>query len=215
MVNLDMVGKLRPDSTTKSDKLLVHGVGTGKGLEALVDKLNGSAFTLGKIASGNGPSDHMSFNQKKVPVLFFYTGTHPDYHKPSDTADRINLDGMGKVVDYVEKVVAELASEPERRAYVEVKGGNTPTGAPKGPRLGVVPDYEADKPGMTISAVSEGGAAEKGGLKAGDRIVEIGGKNVSNVETYMVAMSQQKVGQVVELVVIRDEKKLTLKVMPQ
>lgn len=215
MLNLDMVGKLRPDSTTKLDNLLVQGVGTGKGFDQLVEKLKTPSFHLAKTASGMGPSDHQSFNQKKIPVLFFYTGSHPDYHKPSDTADGINLDGMTKVVDYVEKIATELASEPQRREYVEVKGGPSKSGGPNMPKMGIAPGYDEDKPGLLVTAVSEGGAAEKGGLKAGDIIVEIGGKNVTNIETYMVAMSEQKAGEVVAVVVVRNDKKLTLKVTPR
>lgn len=214
MVNIDMVGKLRPDPMSKQDKLQIHGVGTGKGLDQLVDKFNTNSFTLSKSASGNGPSDHMSFNEKKVPVLFFFTGLHNDYHKPSDTPDRINLEGMDKIVDYIEKIVGELASEPQRRPYVEVKGGS-PTSGPKGPRLGIAPGYDSEKPGLLVEAVTAGGAGEKGGLKAGDLIIEIGGKNVTNIETYMVAMSEQKAGHEVAIVVVRDQKKLTLKVTPQ
>lgn len=214
MLNLDMVGKLRPDPKTKLDKLHVQGVGTAKGFVEMIDKLAEGSFTLSKGAGGSGPSDHNSFNAKRIPVLFFYTGMHPDYHKPSDTAEKINLEGIAKVVDLVEKVATELGGEPERRAYVEVKGAAV-AGGPKGPRLGIVPDYESDDKGLLVNDVSAGGAAEKAGIKAGDLIVEIGGRNVSNVQTYMAAMSQQKAGQAVEIVVVRDSKRLTLMAMPQ
>jgi hypothetical protein len=209
MVNIDMVGRL-----PKNDKLIVQGLDTSKSFEPLVEKLNKPGFTFSKTKGGNGPSDHSSFYDKKIPVLFFWTGTHSDYHRPTDTAERINLDGMKKIVDYVDTVVAELASVPDRPQYIAVKGGAA-VGAPKGPRLGVTPNYESEKDGVLIDGVSGGGAAETAGLKAGDRIVEIAGKTVSSVETYMVIMSQQKVGQAIEISIIRGEKKLSMKITPQ
>ncbi len=215
MVNIDMVGKLRPDPMTKQDKLIVQGTGTSKTFDQLVDKLNTPGFTFAKVPAGLGPSDHSSFYQKKVPVLFFWTGTHPDYHRPSDTADKINYEGMKKIVDYVETVVAQLATDPVRPVYEEVKGGKQGGGGPKGPKLGITPNYDADKEGVLVDALSDGGAAEKGGLKPGDRIVELAGKNVTNLETYMVIMASQKTGQEIEIGVIRGDKKLKLKVTPQ
>jgi hypothetical protein len=215
MVNLDMVGRLRPDPTTKKDKLIVQGTQTAKGFDDLVDKLNTPGFTFAKTPGGTGPSDHASFYQKKVPILFFWTGVHPDYHKPSDTADRINLDGMAKIVDYTESVIQKLVTEQDRPQYIEVKAPPQKMGAPKGPRLGIQPNYESDKEGVLIGGVSDGGAAAKGGLKAGDRIVEIAGRSVTNIETYMVIMSEQRTGQAIDVGLIRDGKKLNLKVTPQ
>jgi len=214
MVNIDMVGKLRPDPMTKNDKLIVQGLDTAKSFAPIVEKLNTPGFTFAKTKGGNGPSDHSSFYDKKIPVLFFWTGTHPDYHRPTDTAERINLDGMKKIVDYIDTVIAALASAPDRPQYIAVKAAAT-VGAPKGPRLGVTPNYESDKDGVLIDGVSSGGAAEKAGLKAGDRIVEIAGKTVTNVETYMVIMSQQRVGEAIEISILRDGKKMALKVTPQ
>jgi hypothetical protein len=214
MVNIDMVGKLRPDMETKKDKLIVQGIDTSKNFGALVEKLNTPGFTFAKTKGGNGPSDHSSFYDKKIPVLFFWTGTHPDYHKPSDTAERINYEGMKKIVDYVDTVVAELATVKDRPQYIAVKGGAA-TGAPAGAKLGVRPNYESDKEGLLLDGVNPGEAAEKAGLKAGDRIVEIAGKTVTNIETYMVIMSQQKVGQAIEIGILRDGKKMTLKATPQ
>jgi hypothetical protein len=214
MVNIDMVGKLRPDKETQKDKLIVQGIDTSKNFGELVEKLNKPGFQFSKTKGGNGPSDHSSFYDKKIPVLFFWTGTHPDYHRPTDTADRINYDGMMRIVDYVDTVVGELASVSQRPDFIQVKGSAT-VGAPKGPRLGVTPNYESDKEGVLVDGVAAGGAAEKAGLKAGDRIVEIAGKTVSNIETYMVIMSQQKVGQAIEIQILRDGNKKAVKITPQ
>jgi hypothetical protein len=215
MVNLDMVGRLRPDPTTKKEKVLVEGSGTAKTFDALLDKYN-PGFQLSKKPGGNGPSDHDSFYNVKVPVIFLWTGLHEEYHKPTDTSDKINVDGMRRITDYAEKIIAELATDKDRPVYVEVAGSFTPGGGgPKGPRLGIAPDYEEDKKGVVVGSVSKDGPAEKGGIQKGDLIVEIAGKAVTNINTYMAIMGQQKSGQPLEIGVLRDGKKLQLKVVPQ
>lgn len=222
MVNLDMVGRLRADPKTNKDKLTIEGTGTAKGFDAMIEKLN-PGFQLVKKPGGNGPSDHDSFYNQKVPVVFFFTGFHDkgsdDYHKPSDTSDKVNVPGMDRVVDYAEKVIAQLATEAARPEYVAVASTFTPSpgaGAGKGSRLGIMPDYDyGEKPGMLVSSVSKDGPAEKGGLKSGDLIVSIAGRPVTNVNTYMAIMGQQKPDQPLEVSVVRDGKKLLLKVVPQ
>ena len=115
MVNLDMVGRL------DGDKIIVHGTGTGSGFDALVDRLvAGQSLAVAKEPGGFGPSDHSSFYARKVPVLHLFTGSHSDYHRPTDTAEKINYDGMVRIVRLVAELVRELASAPERPAYVEV-----------------------------------------------------------------------------------------------
>jgi hypothetical protein len=211
MVNLDMVGRLRPDKDSKKDLLQVWGTGTAKEFDKLIDGLNKDYdFHLKKIAGGRGPSDHASFYEKKIPVFFFFTGDHPDYHRPTDTADKINLAGMKKVCGMVEELVTDLAKMPDRPQYVEVK--STTTGGPRGPRLGIVPDYGDDGDGVLLSGVSEGGPASRAGLKSGDRIVELDGKTVANLETYMVLMARHPKGDPVELVIVRETKKMKVSV---
>jgi S1-C subfamily serine protease len=147
-----------------------------------------------------------------VPVLFFWTGYHPDYHMPSDTADKINVPGMRRVVDLAQDVIAELATVKERPKYVAVKiagSGGSPTG---GPRLGVMPAYTAGGEGMLLEEIVDGGPAARSGLKAGDRIVGIGERPVKNVQSYMQAMSAQKKGTSIDVHVLRDGKKQTIKV---
>ena len=213
MVNLDMVGRLRPDPKTNKPKLIAQGTGTSKGFETLIDGLNKQDFTFAKVAAGTGPSDHDSFYRKKVPVLFFWTGVHPDYHKPTDTADKIDLEGMAKIVDFTQSVIAKLATDPERPGYIEVKGG-TPSRGPDGPKLGIQPAYDSEKEGLTIDGVADGGPASKAGMKEGDRIVELAGRPVTNIQTYMAIMAERRIGQPFDAVVVRDGKKLTLKVTP-
>jgi hypothetical protein len=213
MLNLDMVGRLRPDKNTGKDRLIVEGVGTAKGFEQLVDKLN-PGFTYTKRPGSPPYSDNDSFYRKKIPVLFFWTDTHEDYHKPSDTSEKINVKGMRKITDLAEKVVAHLASDSNRPEYVTV-ASSMKMGGPKGPRLGIVPNYDEGQEGVVVGGLTDGGAAAKAGIKPGDRIVQIAGRPVTNIRTYMVIMADQKTGQAMEVVVIRNTDKVKLKVIPQ
>ncbi len=216
MVNLDMVGRLRPDKETGKDKLQVHGIGTAKNFNSLIDDLNDNFnFQLQKVASGFGPSDHASFYARSIPVLFFFTGDHPDYHRPSDTADKINIPGMHRVADLVEQVMLRLDRAPQRPEFVKVSAPRY-MGGPRGPRLGFMPAYgDDDGKGVLIDGVMEGGPAAKAGLKEGDRIVEIGGKPVKNLTGYMVVMGRHKRGETIEIAILRGGKKMTVKVKPE
>jgi Zn-dependent M28 family amino/carboxypeptidase len=212
MLNLDMVGRLAPDPKTgKANRLLSQGSGTAKEFKALVEPLvKKYDFHHVAQASGFGPSDHSSFCAKKVPVLFFWTGTHADYHMPSDTADKINVPGMRRVTDLAEEVAAWMVTVPKRPAFVVVKGGGVRPS--KGPRLGIRPGYTEEQQGLLVEAVIDGGPGDRGGLKAGDVIVDIAGREVKNIQTYMDAMALQQGGRVIQVLVLRKGKKLPLKV---
>jgi hypothetical protein len=214
MVNLDMVGRLRPDKDTKQDKLLIEGSGTAKTFDALLDEVNKKYhFKLVKKPSGFGPSDHASFYAKKVPVIFCWTDYHDDYHRPSDTADKINVPGMRKVVDFAGELIQHLATTEKRPEYVEVKGSSDPRTVSV-PRLGIRPSYddsEEDK-GVLLDDVIADGPAAKAGIKAGDRIVEVAGQPVKNLTAYMTTMSTQKKTGTLDLVVDRAGKRVPIKV---
>jgi len=213
MFNLDMVGRLRPDDKTNKDNLLVEGAPTGKNFNDLLDALNKKYdFELsrkGDTLPAN--SDHFSFYRKKIPVLFFWTGYHADYHKPSDTADKINVEGMRKIADLSFDVVSALAAEEKRPEYQAMKVGSLRPGG-DAPKLGVVPSYSESDGGMALDGVVDGGPAAQAGLKAGDKIVEIAGKPVKNITTYMDAMAAQKKGETIDVAVLRDGQKQTIKV---
>ena len=217
MVNLDMVGRLRADEKTKKDKLEIGGVGTAKMFEPLLDKLNSSYdFDLKKTKSGEGPSDHTSFYHKEVPVFFFFTGLHAQYHRPTDTPDLVNYEGMKKVTDMVEELTSDLATEKERPIWQKTASSSMSPGRAGVPTIRFMPgDYDEDEThGVPVGGVMEGGPADKAGLKKGDWIVEVGGVPVKNMSGYMKAMGAQKGGEPVEFVVMRDGKKVTLKVTP-
>jgi hypothetical protein len=222
MLNLDMVGRLRQDwvvdvslfgvSGTLKEKLLTQGSGTAKPFAGLLEKMAKKYdFHTVNQPSGFGPSDHSSFCSKKVPVLFFWTGNHRDYHRPSDTADKINVPGMRRIVDMSEEVATFMATA-DKPAFVEVKGGRRGFHPSRGPRLGFMPGYDEDVEGVKVEEVSEGTPAERGGIKAGDVIVAIAGKEVRNMQTYAEAMGTQKAGTTIEVVLLRKGKKVTLKV---
>lgn len=215
MVNLDMVGRLRPDKEANKDKLIVYGTGTAKTFDSLIESLNKKHdFKLQKVPGGFGPSDHASFYAQKIPVFFFFTGEHSDYHKPSDTADRINVAGMRRVASLVEEVAGNLAAVSERPEYVKVASKSSGVSSFKGPKLGIMPgNYGEEKDdGVLVGSVSEGGPAAKGGIKEGDRIIELGGKAVKNLSDYMAQMNVQKKGQPLDVGIIRGGKKMTVKV---
>lgn len=214
MVNLDMVGRLRPEKMSGKDRLLVQGVGTAASFDTLIEKHNqGRDFHFVKQQSGFGPSDHNSFCAKKRPVLFFWTDVHEDYHRPTDLPDRINYEGMAKIIGFAQSVVKELSTVSDRPSFVEVARASS-QGRPMGnrPRLGIRPGYNEGETGVLVEGVSPGEAADKAGIKQGDRIVEMVGKPIQNIEGYMQLMGTIKPGSTIDLTVLRKDQKLSLKV---
>lgn len=216
MLNMDMLGRLRPDGKTKKDRITIGGIGSAKNFEKLLDDANAKPdFHIDKVKSGTGPSDHTSFYLAKVPVYFFYTGDHPEYHTPKDKPETINFDGILKVANIVDDLTTTISVAKDRPEYVAGVGGSM-SGGPTGPKLGLMPRYDdAETKGMEVSGVVPGGAAEAAGIKKGDRIMAIAGKPVKNVQDYMKAMSGLKRGEEVELTIERDDKTLKVKATPK
>ncbi len=213
MFNLDMVGRLRPDDKTNKDSVLVEGAATGKAFGDLLETVNKKyAFAL-SVKSDSLPanSDHFSFYKKKIPVIFFWTGFHPDYHKPTDTADKINVAGMRKIADLSVDVISDLTTEEKRPEYVTVKVGALRPGSDS-PKLGIVPSYREGDDGLGVDGIVDDGPAAKAGLKTGDRIVELAGKPVKNITTYMEAMAVQKKGETIDVTILRDGNRQSIKV---
>ncbi len=215
MVNLDMVGRLRPDAATKKDRLLVQGSGTAESFEALLDHLNKPYdFLTVRQKSGRGPSDHSSFADVNKPVLFFWTDVHDDYHRPTDTPDRINYAGMEKIVRFSSEVIDELSTNPEKPKYVQVTVPRA-TGPGRGagtPALGIKPAYAEEDKGVKIESVADDKPAKKAGIKAGDTIVKLGDKEVKNIEVYMEIMGTKKSGETIKVGIIRDGKPINIDV---
>lgn len=203
MINMDMIGRLN-DSTKK---LLVYGVGTSPTWVPLIDKTN-TYFSIKKDSSGIGPSDQTSFYLKDIPVLHFFTGQHSDYHKPTDDADKINISGEKKVLDYIVELVNATNSLP-RLAFSKT-AAPVSTSTKWKVTMGVMPDYAFEGEGMRVDGVSDNKPAFKAGVKAGDVVIKLGELNVKNVQDYMKALSVFKKGDKTIVVVKRGSENLSL-----
>ncbi|MFM9905886.1 MAG: M20/M25/M40 family metallo-hydrolase [Pyrinomonadaceae bacterium] len=236
MFNLDMVGRLH------DEKLTIGGIGTASEWKDWVNQNNkwtiygsqpskpvgntmvqppplpvGSRdkFALQLNEDGFGPSDHSSFYTKKIPVLFFFTGTHLDYHKPSDTADKINYDGEERVIAYVASIVKAVDQNAIRPTYTVAKSSGTPGGRSGfSISLGTIPSYTDSTDGMVIDGVRDDSPASRAGLLANDKIVKLAGQEVKNVQDYTRVLGTMKADVEYEIVVVRGTETLTLKITP-
>ena len=181
MINMDMVGRLKKDSA-----LAVYGTGTSPMFKQVL-KAHNTKFKLIENESGVGPSDHTSFYLADIPVLHFFTGQHEDYHKPGDDADKLNYQGMETISEYIFDIISDL-DDNGKLAFRKTKNESEST-----PRfkvgLGVIPDYLFDGKGMRIDGVSEGRPAENGGLLKGDIVIQLGDSIVTDMMSYMRALS--------------------------
>jgi len=190
MINMDMVGRLNDSSKA----LTVGGIGTSPSWGQWIRNHPKIGFSIKTDSSGTGPSDHTSFYRKDIPVLFFFTGLHTDYHKPSDDADKINYVGELRIIQYIEDLVKNANAEKEKLVFTKTRETQTTTSARFSVTLGVMPDYTFTGAGMRLDGVSDGKAAKKAGLQAGDVITAIGPHSVSSVEGYMQALGKFKKG---------------------
>ena len=164
---------------------------------------------------GYGPSDHQSFYIKDIPVLFFFTGSHDDYHKPSDTADKVNSDGISQVAEFIREAVIIIADTPDRIAFTKVKRDNRQSVGGFRVYLGTVPNYSEQTDGLKLDGVRPSSPAERAGLRAGDIVVKLGTVNVKNVYDYTYALEGLRAGQEAEMVIRRDGQLITLKITPE
>lgn len=197
MINMDMVGRMKADST-----LAVYGTGTSPMFKQTL-KSNNDKFKLIENESGVGPSDHTSFYLIDIPVLHFFTGQHEDYHKPGDDAEKLNYDGMNLISDYIFDVITDLDDNGEL-AFRKTKNESEET-----PRfkvgLGVVPDYLYDGKGMRIDGTREDTPAFSAGLLKGDIVIKLGDSTVTDMMSYMRALSVFDNGDEAKISVIRDK----------
>ncbi|HEV2884028.1 MAG TPA: M20/M25/M40 family metallo-hydrolase [Pyrinomonadaceae bacterium] len=174
----------------------------------------GAQFALTFNEDGFGPSDHSSFYAKQIPVLFIWTGTHEDYHKPSDTADKINYEGEVQILRLVARIVNDIDQNDYRPVYTVAKTESS--GRSMGFRvyLGTIPNYADSSDGLLLDGVREDSPAAKAGLKAGDKIVKLAGREVRNVYDYTYALGEMKAGEEYEVDVLRNGERMTLKITP-
>lgn len=207
MLNMDMVGRL--DTTTFN--LAVSGTGTSTRWHQLLDSIPTGKLHLKTSESGVGPSDHTSFYLQKIPVLHFFSGTHPDYHKPGDVASKINYLGMANIMAYEYRLVDELNHGP-RLIYVKTKDEDDSNKPRFKVTLGIVPDYMYDGTGVRADGVSEGKPAFAAGILAGDVILSIGGFETPDMTAYMKALGQFSKGDTADVKVMRKGKEMVVKV---
>ncbi len=206
MINMDMIGRL-----PESKHLSVSGVGTSTAWSPVVDKLSNDKVIIKTDSSGMGPSDHSSFYVKNIPALHFFTGSHSDYHKPTDDWDKVNYEGEVDVLNTIVKLVNELDAQP-KLAFLTTKNKSMGGSRSFKVTLGVMPSYTSDVEGLLLDGVSDGKPAQKAGIQAGDIVVQIGELPVKNIENYMEALGKFEKGQTVPVKVKRKDEVLTLSV---
>lgn len=209
MLNMDMVGRLN------ENKLILQGCNTAAEFDGIVDRLNERlAFQITRKPGGFGPSDHSSFYAKQVPVIHFFTGTHSDYHRPSDDVEKLNLEGMRRIAELVAGMAIEIAEAPQRPTYQRSTAGMPRGGGDSSrPYFGSVPDFSQDQPGYALMSVSEEGPAEKAGLKGGDIIVRLGESKIGGLEDFDSALRKFKAGDKVPVTILRDKQERVVEVI--
>ncbi|GIV05626.1 MAG: hypothetical protein KatS3mg016_1201 [Fimbriimonadales bacterium] len=210
MLNFDMVGRM------SNNRVSVSGVGTAGEWESILKAANTENLTLQLSQSASGGSDHMPFMRANIPVLFFFTGMHPDYHRPSDTWDKINYEGQAQIVALAERVVYDIANRPARLQFTRPQQSEPQQGARRGfrVRIGLIPSY-SEQEGVLLDGVAPGSPAEKAGLKAGDRIIAVMGQRVKNIEELTSLYERMEAGKPVEFTVIREGKEIKIQVIPE
>jgi membrane-associated protease RseP (regulator of RpoE activity) len=213
MINMDMIGRL----STRS--LNVMGTGTAPDFNAWIDEANKDlGLNLTRSNGGHEGSDHISFNGKHIPILFFFSGLHSDYHRPSDTADKIDAPGAIKVLSLAAGAAERIANAPAKLQYTEVKedrpqgGAATGGGSPYATYFGSVPDFRDDLAGVLFADVRVDSPAGKAGLKAGDLLVEFAGEPIKNLFDFTDALAAKKPGDVVAVTVKRGTQSIKVNV---
>jgi hypothetical protein len=224
MINMDMVGRM------KENRLMIGGVGTAQQWRDWIQAENkkGPASNAGSLQTvsvadnfaltlnedGYGPSDHSSFYSKQIPVLFFFTGTHDDYHKPTDTAEKINYDDERRILFFVASLLRAIDASANRPTYTVAKSQSQ--GRSMGFRvyLGTIPSYAESNDGMKLDGVREDSPAAKAGLLTGDRIIKMAGREIRNVYDYTYALGEMKAGVEYDVEVMRGGERLKFKLTP-
>ena len=217
MINMDMIGRF--DESSDQNHLGIHGLATGDSFKSIVSR-NGRAVGFAGYEgddSALGPSDHASFYRAGIPALFFFTGVHEDYHRPTDDTPKINAKAAARVADFAYHVALDIVNSGEAPEYVEVTQraripGRGPTG--NRVRIGFMPDFQdqSETPGVLVDRVSPESGAAKAGMQDGDRLVKIADQPISSMMDLRPALKDNKSGDVVKITVLRDGKEVVLEV---
>lgn len=196
MLNMDMIGRLNEDN-----RMVVGGVGTAPNFVPLLNSLNTPDLSIKQDSAGIGPSDHTSFYLKNIPVLFFFTGQHTDYHKPSDDVEKVNFTGQKAILNYAVRLIDALDKAP-KLVFQETK--SKPEDTPRFKvTLGIMPDYTYEGEGVHVDGVTDGKPAAKAGLQRGDRIIGLGDTEIHTIRDYMQALSKFQKGETAKVKVVR------------
>ncbi|MDD3558160.1 MAG: M28 family peptidase [Melioribacteraceae bacterium] len=206
MINMDMIGRM-DDGTSLS----IFGIGTSSKWEEIIETKNNNRFNLSLNEDGYGPSDHSSFYGKEIPVLFFFTGTHTDYHRPSDDADKINITGQKHILDFIYDITREIDNLETKPDYINVPRKQESNMGGWKVYVGTIPDYAYSGEGFRLTGVSPGSPAEKAGIKGGDIMIKFGDRSINNIYDYVYALQEYVPGDVVEIELKRGEEAIYLK----
>ncbi len=210
-LNLDMVGRMR------DGKLAVQGVGTSEIWPEFVEETNAAfGFNLSLMSDPYQPTDILSFNQASIPSLGFFTGSHEDYHRPTDVPSTINFDELDRIAQFAARVGEQIANMPEPPSFIKVDQALQPGG---GTTLriftGTIPDYTTEVDGLLLSGVIGGGPADRAGLREGDVILELAGQKIADIYDYTYALDALKVGEPADVVFLRDGERQETILVPE
>lgn len=206
MINLDMIGRL-------DGNLSIFGTGTANVWDEVLNSVQIDSLVVSQIEGGSGSSDHASFYEQGIPVLHYFSGTHPDYHSPTDTADKINYQGMEWILNHVKSVVTEL----DRMDIAQIEFRESTTVQPQmmnrdGATLGVLPDYSFSGDGFRVDGVREGQPGYRGGMEAGDIIIQLGDFSVSDIYNYMEALREYEKGDQIVVKILRNNTEMNIEI---
>ncbi len=207
MVNLDMIGRMENHS------LSIMGTGTAEVWPDLIEQANTDTLDISQVSTGRGASDHTSFYEKDIPVLHYFTGTHADYHRSGDTADKINLEGTAQVIRHVKRVIAKLDTiDASKLSFIHSGDRQPEEMRMEGVTLGVLPDYSYDGVGLKLEQVRSGDPGDLSGMQSGDIIIELDGNLVNDIFDYMNLINAFEPGDTVEFLILRDGEKIPIEV---
>jgi len=206
MINMDMIGRL------KDSILIIEGMGSSPYWKQLMDSLKHDNFVMRYKPDGVGPSDHSSFYRKNIPVIFYFTGLHKDYHKATDTKDKVNYEGEAAVLDLVKRSIDAIQSKPDRIPFTLVPEDTTKKSTNFKVYVGGVPDYGYDGEGLKISDITPGSPAAKAGLKAEDIVIKFADIEIKNIYDYTAALGKFKPDDIVDFKVKRGKEILVIAV---
>lgn len=207
MINMDMVGRMNDSTKT----ITIGGYGTSPSWQNMITSVKKKSFSVKFDSSGTGPSDHTSFYRKDIPVLFFFTGLHTDYHKPSDDADKINYVGMAQIVRFIQEMI-ENDRTPTKLVFTKTREQQTSTSTRFSVSMGIMPDYSYGGSGVRVDGVTDNRPAKKAGILGGDIVKQLGDFKTSSVESYMQALSKFKKGDKTTVLVTRGDKEITFEI---